>query len=221
MNRLSATSTLDGIHFNEKFGRMNYRNEEFSESEYNEPLVGEIDLQKESIDKYGGCYITRYKISRDKKTGEPRSIKGAYPWTYIDFPIAKDIAATIVKGKNFTSHLTYGAEYDTRSKWVIETGTATIDEIVKDSTRLGNYLDLDNSPNEIVKTGEDGCVNNIYGFAGNVNEWTQEMNESTFYVIRGGNFHDGGEIYPVAYRNFVNHCSHSSGTGFRATLYIK
>lgn len=221
VNMLSATSTLDGIHFNEKFGRMNYRNEEFSESEYNEPLVRELAETKESIDTYGGCYITRYKISRDKKTGEPRSIKGADPWTKIDFPTAKNVAATMSKSENLMGHLTYGAEYDTRLKWTIETGTVTKKEITKDSTRLGNYYNNNNYPKEIVKTGEDGCVNNIYGFAGNVDEWTQERNKSLYRVIRGGNYRDDGSIYPVAFRtcNFPN--TYFVNTGFRATLCIK
>ena len=120
VNRLSATSTSDGIHFNEKFGRINYRNEKFSRSEYHEPLVGELAAQKDSIDKYGGYYMTRYKVSRDKETGEPRSIKGAYPWTKIDLPTAKNVAATMAKSENLMSHLTYGAEYDTRIKWAKE-----------------------------------------------------------------------------------------------------
>lgn len=221
VNMLSATSTLDGIHFNKKFGRMNYRNEEFSESEYNEPLVGELTAQKESIDTYGGCYITRYKVSRDKKTGEPRSIKGVYPWTEIDFPTAKNVAATMAKSENLMSHLTYGAEYDTRIKWAIETETVTKKEIAEDSTRLGNYYNNNDYPKEIVKTGEDGCVNNIYGFAGNVDEWTQEQNKSSFHVIRGGTCSDDGNVYPVDYRNYNNPYYGYFGTGFRATLCIE
>lgn len=66
---LTANSTLDGIHFNEKFGRMNYRNDEFSEIGFHEPLVGELFLQKESVDKYEGYYSSRYNISKDKKLG--------------------------------------------------------------------------------------------------------------------------------------------------------
>lgn len=221
VNMLSATSTLDGIHFNEKFGRMNYRNEEFSESKYNEPLVEELLETKKSIDEYGGCYITRYKISKDQKTGEPRSIKGAYPWTEIDFLTAKYVAATMAKSENLMSHLTYGAEYDTRSKWAIETGTVTKKEIAEDSTRLGNYCNNSNYPKKIVKTGEDGCVNNIYGFTGNVDEWTQEQNESWSRVIRGGNCNSDGFNYFVAYRNFYSSHNDFIDTGFRATFCIK
>ena len=221
VDMLSATSTLDGRNFNKKFGRMNYHGEEFSESRYNEPLVGELAETKKSIDTYGGIYITRYKVSRDKKTGEPRSIKGADPWNKIDFPTSEKVAATIVNSKKLRSHLPYGAEYDTRYKWLIETGTVTKKEITKDSTKLGNYWNNNNYPKEIVKTGKDGCVNNIYGVAGNLEEWTQEQIRSSCHVIRGGSYEFYGSKYPVDYRDGDFDNLDNERTGFRATVYIK
>lgn len=217
---LTANGTLDGIHFNEKFGRMNYRNNTFSESEYHEPLVGELLFQKESVDKYDGYYSSRYDISKDEDTGKPRSVKGARPWTYINFPTAKEVASTMVQSKTVTSHLMYGAEYDTREKWVIESGAVTTKEIAEDSTELGNYYNNKNYPSRIVKTGEDGCINNIYGFAGNFDEWTQEQNNNSCRVIRGGFYDNCGDDYPVAYRDYCYPICSYIGTGFRATLYI-
>ena len=218
---LTANGTLDGIHFNEKFGRMNYNNDEFSESEYHEPLTGELLFPKESVDKYDGYYSSRYDISKDEETGKPRSVKGADSWTNIDFPTAKEVASTMVQSKTVTSHLMYGAEYDTREKWVIESGTVTTKEIAEDSKELGNYYNNKNYPSRIVKTGEDGCINNIYGFAGNLDEWTQEQNSSSYRVIRGGIYRDFGDYYPVAYRDCNFPDVDYSLTGFRATLYIK
>lgn len=219
---LTANATIDGIHFNEKFGRMNYRNERFSESGYHELLVGELLFQKKSIDKYGGYYSSRYNISKDKKTGKPRSVKDADPWINIDFPAAKEVTSTMIKSKTVKSHLMYGAEYDTREKWVIESGTVTINEIAEYSTELGNYFGNEYYPNRIVYTGEDGCINNIYGFAGNVIELTQEQYKSSLWpVIRGGFYGICGDDYPVDYRNF-NFISNSfNNTGFRATLCIE
>ena len=219
---LTANGTLDGIHFNEKFGRMNYRNDEFSESEYHELLAGELLFQKESVDKYNGYYSSRYYISEDEKTGKPRSVKGADPWTYIDFPTAKEVASTMVESKKVTSHLRYGAEYDTQEKWVIESGTVSINKITKDSTELGNYKNNENYPGEVVQTGEDGCINNLYGFAGNLDEWTQEENEDIYRVIRGGDCKSNGDEYPVAHRYGIYPNDNSYGeNGFRATLCIK
>ena len=81
----------------------------------------------------------------------------------------------------------------------------------------------ENSPQEVVETGsrEEWCANNIYDFAGNVDEWTQEQNESSCRVIRGGDCFSYGCSYPVAYRNYFLPNINYFYTGFRATLYIK
>lgn len=188
---LTANGTLDGIHFNE------------------------------SIDKYDGYYSSRYDISKNEETGKPRSVKGVDPWTNINFSTAEKVASIMVKSETVTTHLMYGTEYDTREKWAIETGTVTIEDIAEDSTELGNYYNNENYPIEIVKTGEDGCINNIYGFAGNVDELTQEQNNNSYCAIRGGGCYDDGDYYPVAYRDYCNPLGNYSGTSFRTTLYIK
>ena len=220
---LEANGTLDGEHFSEKFGRRNYMNEIFSMNKFYEELVGDLALEKESIDKYDGYYSTRYDISKDIKTGKPRSVKGAMPWMNISEPSAEKIAKTFVEDKKVSSHLMYGAEYDTREEWVKETKTMTFHEIAEDSTEWGNHRNTENSPRKVVETGsrEKWCANNIYDFAGNVDEWTQEQNESSYRVIRGGYYLVSGDDYPVAYRNFNDPNCNYFGTGFRATLYIK
>ena len=96
-------------------------------------------------------------------------------------------------------------------------------ESVKDSTEWGNHWNTENSPKKVVETGsrEEWCANNIYDFAGNVDEWTQEQNKSSRRVTRGGDYNFFGNDYPVAYRNYCNPYDGYDNTGFRATLYIK
>ena len=242
---LEANGTLDGIHFNEKFGRMNYQDINFSWKSDHEPLIGELLLQKKSVDKYDGYYSSRYNISKDEKTGKPRSVKGAYPWTHITFPVAKKIASSgiLVAGCRMATHLMYGAEYDTREEWALETGTITYKELAGDSTKFGHYCDYyddikdelfhfsivpadptelidsySDPRNKIVKTGEDGCINNIYGFAGNVSEWTQERTSDLLYTVRGGrydSFYNSVDLHCVSNPERLN-----KGIGFRTTLYI-
>lgn len=223
VNLLVANGTLDGVSFAEKFGRRNFRNEKFSESGYHEPLTGELALQKESVDKYGGDYSTRYDISQDEETGKPRSIKGADPWTNIDYPTMHEIGSIIFKSETITSHLMYGAEYDTREEWVIETKAKTLDEIAKDSTKWGNYWNTNGSPKKVVKTGsrEEWCANNIYDFTGNVDKGTQEQNDSSYCVARGGNYNNDGDGCPADYRYCCDPNGECNRIGFRATLYIK
>mgnify|MGYP000086377896 CR=1 FL=1 len=219
---LDSNGTLDGEHFSEKFGRRNYRNDEFSFDEFNEALNDELNKQFESVKKYGGFYISRYNISRSKKE-KPQSVKGVMPWVKINFDDAKKVASTIEDNKAVKSHLTFGAEYDSVLEWIIKTEVKTLAEIVENSTEWGNYWNAENSSRKVVKTGSRGewCVNNIYDFAGNVDEWTQEKNRKICRVIRGGYCDDNGGNFPVACRSYFLPHGNFNFTGFRATLYIK
>ena len=219
---IDSNGTLDGEHFSEKFGRRNYMNNEFSDDEFNEALNDELLEQLESVKKYGGFYISRYNISKSSE-GKPQSVKGVMPWVKINFDDAKKVASTIEDNEAVKSHLTFGAEYDSVLEWFIKTEVKTLTEIVEDSTEWGNHWKTENSPKKVVETGsrEEWCANNIYDFAGNVDEWTQEQNESSLRVIRGGGYSNIGFDYPVAYRNYDNPIYYYNYTGFRATLYIK
>lgn len=214
---IDSNGTLDGEHFSEKFGRRNYMNNEF-----NEALNDELLEQLESVKKYGGFYISRYNISKSSE-GKPQSVKGVMPWVNINFDDAKKVASTIEDNEAVKSHLTFGAEYDSVLEWFIKTEVKTLTEIVEDSTEWGNHWNTENSPKKVVETGsrEEWCANNIYDFAGNVDEWTQEQNKSSRRAIRGGNYCNYGDGFPVAYRGFCFPYSDYFSTGFRATLYIK
>lgn len=219
---LDSNGTLDGEHFSEKFGRRNYMNDGFSADEFNEVLNGELLEQLESVKKYGGFYISRYNISKSSE-GKPQSVKGVMPWVNINFYEAKTVVSTIEDNEAVKSHLTFGAEYDSVLEWFIKTEVKTFAEIAEDSTEWGNHWNTENSPGKVVETGsrEKWCANNIYDFAGNVDEWTQERNKSSCRTVRGGNFSANGLFYPVAYRVYSVHNVSCINTGFRATLYIK
>jgi len=219
---LDSDGTLDGQNFNEKFGRRNYRNNEFSDGKYHEDLSPELLRQIESVKKYGGFYISRYNISKGSE-GKPQSVKGVMPWVNIDFEDAKKMAATFDSKGDVTSHLTYGAEYDSVLAWFIKSKARTFEEIAEDSTNWGNHWNTNNSPRKVVKTGsrEEWCTNGIYDFAGNVDEWTQEQNDSSFRVIRGGYYDFFGDCYPVSYRDDGNPCDRYDDSGFRTTLCIR
>lgn len=197
-------------------------NDGFSADEFNEALNGELLEQLESVKKYGGFYISRYNISKSSE-GKPQSVKGVMPWVNINFYEAKTVVSTIEDNEAVKSHLTFGAEYDSVLEWFIKTEVKTFAEIAEDSTEWGNHWNTENSPGKVVETGsrEKWCANNIYDFAGNVDEWTQERNKSSCRTVRGGNFSANGLFYPVAYRVYSVHNVSCINTGFRATLYIK
>lgn len=218
---LDPNGTLDGSSFSEKFGRRNYLVGEFSDGEFNEELEEELHKQWESVQKYGGFYISRYNISRSK-TGEAKSVKGAMPWTNINWFDAMEAAKTFGDGVSVKSHLPYGAEYDSVLEWFIKSKARTTDEIASDSTQWGNFWNTKDSPREVVKTGrcKEWSTNGIYDLAGNVNEWTQEKNKSSCRVVRGGNYFFNGNRYPVAYRYYNHPFCNFYCTGFRATLFL-
>ncbi len=217
---LEANGTLDGVSFTEKFGRRNYRDDEFSDRKFNEPLNGELLEQIESVKKYGGFYISRYNISKSSE-GEPQSVKRNMPWTDINFNNAKKLASTMECNEAVKSHLVFGAEYDSVLEWFIKTEVKTIYDIVSSSTKWGNYWNTENSPQEVVETGsrEDWCANNIYDFAGNVSEYTQERRGKSYGVIRGGDFYYIGASCPAGYR--CNPNDKLVKTSFRVAFYIK
>lgn len=219
---LDSNGTLDGENFSEKFGRRNYMKDKFSDNAFNEALNGELRKQLKSVRKYGGFYISRYNISRSKK-GKLQSVKGVRPWVGINFDDVKKVASTIEDNEAVKSHLTFGAEYDSVLEWFIKTKVKTLAEIAKDSTEWGNYWDTENSPRKVVETGsrEEWCANNIYDFAGNVNELTQELYQISYRVIRGGCYYDGENLCSVACRFCSDPLDDFNYTGFRATLWIK
>lgn len=214
---LPSNGTLDGKRFTEKFGRRNYRNDEFSQREFHEDMDKK---QLKSVQKYGGFYISRYTISKSQN-GNPASVKGAMPWTNIDFTDAveesKKFGQGIVK-----SHLWYGAECDSVLEWIKETGKSH-KEIAEDSTSWGNYCNCENSHWVVVETGScaEWYANNIADLAGNVWEWTQERNNSSYRVLRCGSCYSYGDDSPVAYRDFSDTYSDYSEVGFRVALYIE
>ena len=132
---LDANGTLDGTNFFEKFGRRNYRGDEFSDGEFNEELDDELRTQWESVKKYGGFYISRYNISKNKQTGEAQSVKGEMPWVSINWNDSMRAAKTFGDGVSVTSHLPFGAEYDSTLEWFIKSGARTEAEIARNSTQ--------------------------------------------------------------------------------------
>ena len=219
---LDANGTLDGTNFSEKFGRRNYQDDEFSDVDFNEELDEELREQWKSVQKYEGFYISRYNISENKQTGEAQSVKGEIPWTNINWFDAMEAAKTFGDGVSVKSHLPYGAEYDSVLEWFIKSHARITEEIASDSTKWGNFWNTKDSPRMVVKTGrcKAWSTNGIYDLAGNVNEWTQKMNESSFRVIRGGNYNHLGYGYPVSCRDYYNPDNCYILTGFRATLFL-
>ncbi len=212
---LEANGTLDGEHFDQQFGRRNYRDDDFSENGYYEPITDEFKKQCESVKKYGGFYISRYDISRNIQRGKPQSIKGEYPWTSITQNEAIKIAGAMENDSELiSSHLLWGSEYDSVLEWFIESGKKTEREICSKFKKGANQL---------YRTGQKKAweANAICDFSENVFKWTQERYHNIAreeVVLRGSDY---GLHIPAGDRWGANSGDAWSGSGFRSALYIK
>ena len=223
---LDKDGTHDGLEFNERFGRRDYGELNFDFCMFNEKFEGELVELNESVEKYGGFYISRFDISKSSE-GKPQSVKGVMPWTSINFFDAIKVAASFENRDDVKSCLPYGAVHDSVLAWIIKSGAKGYNQVVKNSESWGNFWYSDNSPKRVVETGssEDWKANQIYDLAGNIYEMTQERGIDGRYALRGHGCHNIERKYrntlTAAYCGYVNTRVKFNDTGFRIALYIK
>ena len=217
---LEANGTFDGKVYDQKFGRRNYRNDDFSDVKYHEPLEGELQKQLNAVKKYGGFYISRFNVSKNSE-GRIVSVKDALPLVNVTYDNALKMADQMVKQDDVKSHLPFGAEYDSVLEWFINSKQKRINEVAGISNEWGNFFNSRNSTKGLAKTGsnEDWCVLKIYDFAGNVRELTQEKFEKDYGVMRGGGFNNISSSVAIRQKNF--HTLYYRDTGFRVVLYLQ
>ena len=225
---LPANGTIDGKTFDVQFGRRNYLDDKFELADdddlvgYHEPETFDLSIQIRSVKKYGGFYISRYYISRNKKTGKPQSIKDEWPLNGTNYDKASSIANSFERSSSVKSHLLFGAEYDSVLEWFIASNVKTLQEIVGVTKIEERYVD------DYLQEGnrEKHSINNIYDFD-LFRVWTKErryecLGPRLFRVARGGFLSNE----PIAKRNeyFANDPEADSGYynvfAFRVALYI-
>lgn len=198
---LNGNGTLDGVTFNEKFGRRDFfKNDPDELGE--EPVYGINELlwrELQSIRHYGGMYVT---LPLSRMNLKPVSIPRRSPWTMIDYKMAIHLGSKFENNNGLSSHLIFGAEYDSMLEWLIEAGKVTIQDVIGD-----NQIDIDS--NEILGLGTLG-------------EWTVERpkNSSTKAVVRGGTIRIDGIKNSIAWRQATYRYIKSPYITARAVLYI-
>lgn len=229
---LDNDGTLDGTTFDQKFGRRRFSGDRWLEERgyqtyvkdcYIEPYVGELVAQCESVKKYGGFYVSRYNIS--KRIGmPPESGEREYPLININYLDAMKFASEVETGRNVTSHLLYGAEYDTVLAWFLKSNARDEYDILRNSSAWGNFDSTQEDSHKLYKTGKkrQWYTNNIADFAGNVSEMTQELYNDNHRINRGGSYMCSGEEYPVAgILDTLREHDSRKDTGFRVALTIR
>ena len=204
-----------------------------------------------SIYTNGGFWISQYEIGADDiitnndTSKKPMSKKTMYPYNNITCSQAQTLAKNMGYS-DFKSSLLFGIQYDLACKFIKENTIITNEQLLEDSTTLGNYKNstftakdgkysLDNGvkyqeipqnyqkdPTAVLLTtgaSQKNSILNIYDLAGNVAEITLEQNSNSInkVAIRGGDYTD--EKNGLAVRDNVSNTNAVGYIGFRIAIY--
>ena len=169
-------------------------------------MRSEYETMIASIEKYHGFYIGRYElnVNGEEKTGETLTSK---TWYYL-YNQCKGLSAS----NKVMSRMIWGCQWDVTCNWIANYGDK---KNISDSSTWGNYGNY-NTANSY-SNGDTGYVsgagskqntgsseywkaNNIYDFAGNCSEWTQEAGGIYYRAYRGGYYDGSGSDNPASDR---------------------
>ena len=176
-----------------------------------ETMVSEYEEMIASLEKYKGFYIGRYELTANgEKTGATQ--------TNVDWYTLYKNCTTLATGSKVKTRMIWGLQWDATCKWL-----ATSNFVITNSSTWGNYSDnTADGHGSKQNTGfsESWKANNIYDFAGNCWEFTQEALSTYSRASRGGIYGNVGSNGPASSRNNNFPTNTSSYSGSRPTLYL-
>ena len=188
----------------------------------------EYNKMIKSVSQYGGFYVGRYEMSLNSETKNAESKYGATSAT-AESTSAKQWYGLYNKAKTYApenasqkvvSSMIWGSQYDAMLKWmkgnkINVTSSSPTDLSIGTTSR--NTTRVTGGANNGQTVSKDK-LSNIYDLLGNSLEWTQEANNTSYRVIRGGYYNSS--IAP-SYRSYDCPTDTLSNDGSRFTLYIK
>ena len=184
-------------------------------------MVTEYKKTYESIKHYGGFYIGRFELtgSMDNPTVKKGVVLANQNWYNL-----KKACTNIVSTQYAQSTMIYGNQWDEVCEWLKTKGYNTD----SDSSSWGNYKDSTGVEDIEVHgslqiTGYSKVWNaqNIYDLAGNYWEWTQELYNTAYRYVRGGDCYYEGKYIPVISRGeLCNPAMISNSWTSRPALYV-
>ena len=179
-----------------------------------ETMVSEYDEMIRSIEKYKGFYIGRYELTADgEKTGATQ--------TDVEWYTLYKNCTTLAVGSKVKTRMIWGLQWDATCKWL-----ATSNFDITNSSTWGNYSNnTADGHGSKQNTGfsESWKANNIYDFAGNCYEFTQEAYSVSYTggrAYRGGFYDYRGSSSPASFRDYSIPSYQDSVFGSRPTLYL-
>ena len=176
-----------------------------------ETMKSDYEEMIASLEKYKGFYIGRYELTADgEKTGATQ--------TDIDWYTLYKNCTTLASGSKVKTRMIWGLQWDATCNWLAD---SKFD--ITDSSTWGNYSTNDatgHGSKQNTGFSESWKANNIYDFAGNCFEFTQEANSTNYRAIRGGYYSNYGSYNPASCRGGGIPTNTSGGVGSRPTLYL-
>ena len=176
-----------------------------------ETMKSDYEEMIASLEKYKGFYIGRYELTANgEKTGATQ--------TSVDWYTLYKNCTTLAVGSKVKTRMIWGLQWDATCNWLASSGYS-----ITNSSTWGNYEDNTvEGHGEQQNTGysENWKANNIYDFAGNCYEFTQEADDTTYRAYRGGSYNHSGSSFPASYRGYSIPTYTGSLYGSRPTLYL-
>ena len=169
-----------------------------------ETMVSEYDEMIRSLEKYHGFYIGRYELSENgEKTGATQKKN----W----YTLYKN-CTTLATGSKVKTRMIWGLQWDATCKWLDSSGFN-----ITNSSAWANYADSITGHGTEQNTGfsESWKANNIYDFAGNCEEFTQEAYDAYYRVSRGLSCYSRGGA-----SRYQTYNSEQQPLATRPTLYL-
>ena len=176
-----------------------------------ETMKSDYEEMIASLEKYKGFYIGRYELTANgEKTGATQ--------TDVNWYTLYKNCTTLASGSKVKTRMIWGLQWDATCKWL-----ATSNFDITNSSTWGNYSNNTADGHGSKKnTGfsESWKANNIYDFAGNCTEFTQEAGFTYGRAVRGGSYGDYSYNVPASFRGGISPTKTNSGFGSRPTLYL-
>ncbi len=181
-----------------------------------ETMVSDYEEMIASLEKYKGFYIGRYELTANgEKTGATQTCENGVNW----YTLYKN-CTTLAVGSKVKTRMIWGLQWDATCNWLSNSDPAYS---ITDSSTWGNYgNNTADGHGSKQNTGfsESWKANNIYDFAGNYYEFTQEAGYTRFRPFRGGSYNSNGSIDPASLRYGNGPVGSYIAVGSRPTLYL-
>ncbi len=176
-----------------------------------ETMKSDYEEMIESLEKYKGFYIGRYELTTNgEKTGATQ--------TNVNWYTLYKNCTTLASGSKVKTRMIWGLQWDATCNWLDNSGFS-----ITDSSTWGNYSNntvYGHGSKQNTGYSESWKANNIYDFAGNCFEFTQEAKSTSIRAGRGGYYGDNGSSSLASSRGSYFPTIASSYFGSRPTLYL-